>query len=51
MADRMAPMASSRVKNPAGKPSDKADGHLGLNDRVGAIVTRDASSMWSVYPT
>src|ERR1039458_662266 len=24
-------------KNPAGKPSDKADEHLGCNDRVGAI--------------
>lgn len=35
-------------KNPAGKPSDKADEHVGFNDRVGAIVTRDVSSMWSV---
>jgi hypothetical protein len=39
------------VKNPAGKPSDKADEHLGFNDRGGAIVTRDVSSMWSVYLT
>jgi hypothetical protein len=28
-----------------------ADEHLGFNDRVGAIVTRDVSSMWSVYLT
>jgi len=31
-------------KKPAGKPSDKADEHLGFNDRVGAIVTHDVES-------
>src|ERR1035437_9291443 len=43
--------APSRVDSPPAKPSNPADEHLGFNDRVGAIVTRDVSSMWSVYLT
>jgi uncharacterized membrane protein len=39
------------VNSSSEKPSEKADEHLGFNDRVGAIVTRDVSSMWSVYLT
>src|ERR1700736_3757752 len=39
------------VRVPRRKPPVRADEHLGFNARLGAFVTREVGSMWSVYIT
>src|ERR1700730_18570889 len=39
------------VKAPPRKPPVMTDEHLGFNARLGAFVTREVGSMWSVYIT
>jgi uncharacterized membrane protein len=39
------------VKDPSRKSPTMADEHIGFNGRLGAFVTREVGSMWSVYIT
>jgi uncharacterized membrane protein len=46
-----APHEPTTVRVPPRKPPLMADEHLGFNARLGAFVTREVGSMWSVYIT
>lgn len=51
MKTTAATLVDPAVKTPLDEPPEMPGDHLGFNARIGALVTRNVGSMWSVYLT